>query len=58
MSEFIADRVENEVKTKGLEAGQEKYRAYFVRTKMYLEFKPKCDYILIADGYKDAIVEE
>lgn len=39
------------------EAGQKKYRAYFVKTKLYKNWKEDVDTILITDGYDDVIVE-
>lgn len=39
-----------------LEKGQDKYKAYFVRTSLYLQFKTEVDAILIQDGIGDCIV--
>lgn len=55
MITFIAQRIELE-REKSLEAGQAKYRAYFVNTTLYLKWKADVDAILIQDGYGDCIV--
>lgn len=57
MTTFIAMRIE-EARKISLEAGQAKYRAYFVKTKIYLKLKAEVDSILEIDGYGDCIVEE
>lgn len=41
-----------------LDKGQEKYRAYFVKTTLYTKWKSDVDTILIAEGYEDCIVAE
>ena len=56
MSEFIALRIMKAYDTYGLEAGQAKYRGYFITTNLYLAYKADCDTILIAEGYSDVIV--
>ena len=56
MATFIARRIMKEA-GKSTEAGQKKYRAYFVRTSMYKNWKEEVDTILKTDGYEDAIVE-
>lgn len=38
--------------------GQELYRKYFIKTKLYKAYKAGVDEILTADGYAEAIVEE
>lgn len=55
MINFIAGRIELARET-SLEAGQTKYRAYFVNTSLYLSYKAEVDAILIQDGYSDCIV--
>jgi len=55
MVAFIAMAIEKARKT-GLEAGQAKYRAYFISTARYAEFKADVDEILTIDGYADCIV--
>ena len=42
---------------KSLTAGQKKYRAYFVNTSLYKNWKDDVDVILITDGYEDVIVK-
>ena len=36
--------------------GQELYRKYFIKTKLYKAYKAGVDEILTADGYAEAIV--
>ena len=55
MVEFIANRIIDNADV-SLEKGQAKYRAYFVKTKLYLKYKPAVDAILEVDGYADCIV--
>lgn len=55
MIPFIAGRIEAEAQ-KSIEQGREKYRAYFVRTTLYLKYKAEVDAILIQDGYGEVIV--
>lgn len=57
MVEFIAERIK-EQRDISLEKGQAKYRAYFVKTKLYKKYKPDVDSILEIDGYEDCIVTE
>lgn len=57
MTTFIARMIMKEA-DKSIEAGQKKYRAYFVNTKLYKNWKEDVDTILITDGYDDVIVEE
>ena len=56
MATFIA-RMIMEKADKSIEAGQKKYRAYFVNTKLYKNWKEDVDTILITDSYEDVIVE-
>ena len=53
MTTFIASRIME----KSIEAGQKKYRAYFVKTRLYKRWKDNVDTILKTDGYEDVIVE-
>ena len=39
-----------------LEAGQEKYRAYFVKYTWYARYQADVNALLTAAGYKDCIV--
>lgn len=57
MSAFIA-RMIIKARAKSLEAGQAKYRAYFVNTHLYADYKADTDTILTTDGYADCIVVE
>ena len=57
MVTFIAGRIELARET-SLEAGQEKYRAYFVNTSLYLKWKGEVDAILMQDEHGDCIVTE
>ncbi|NRU52596.1 hypothetical protein [Clostridium beijerinckii] len=56
MSTFIALQIMKAYDTNGLEAGQAKYRGYFISTKLYLAYKADCDTILTTDGYSQVIV--
>lgn len=56
MTTFIARMIMKEA-DKSIEAGQKKYRAYFVKTKLYKNWKEDVDTILITDCYDDVIVE-
>lgn len=56
MVTFIARMIIDEAK-KSLTAGQKKYRAYFVNTSLYKNWKDDVDVILITDGYEDVIVK-
>lgn len=57
MREFIAGKIE-EARDVSLEKGQAKYRAYFVKTKLWARYKADVDAILTVDGYADCIVTE
>lgn len=57
MREFIAGRIED-ARDVSLEAGQAKYRAYFINTKLWARYKADVDAILEVDGYADCIVVE
>ena len=57
MATFIARRIMKEA-DKSIEAGQKKYRAYFVRTSLYKNWKDEVDTILKTDGYDEVIVED
>lgn len=56
MATFIARMIMEEVK-KSIEAGRNKYKAYFVKTILYKNWKEDVDTILKTDGYEDVIVE-
>lgn len=55
MTTFIARRIEEAEKS--VEAGQKKYRAYFVKTRLYKRWKDDVDTILKTDGYDEVIVD-
>lgn len=57
MSTFIADRIMEQA-DRSIEAGQNKYRAYFVKTKLYEKWRNDVETILITDGYEECIVTE
>ncbi|MFC4355294.1 hypothetical protein ACFO0S_09570 [Chryseomicrobium palamuruense] len=57
MSAFIARMIEQNAKI-SMEQGQQKYRAYFVNTSLYLNWKAEVDTILRTDGFNDVIVEQ
>lgn len=56
MSTFIANQIIKQAK-KSIELGQNKYKAYFVKTKIYEDWRAEVDSILIVEGYEDCIVE-
>ena len=56
MTTFIASRIMEEA-NKSVEAGQKKYRAYFVKTRLYKRWKDNVDTILKTDDYDEIIVE-
>lgn len=61
MVTYIAEKIKDAYDKKGVEGGQDKYRAYFVRKsalKIYGKYKDDVDTILITDGYEECIVEE
>jgi len=55
---FIAQRIELAYDNGGIEAGKEKYRAYFVNTRIYARYREATDEMLLADGYEDCIVTD
>ena len=55
MATFIAGRIEKEAK-KSVEQGRNKYKAYFVKTHLYEDYRADVDTILTTDGYEDVIV--
>lgn len=57
MANFIKRMIETQAKI-SLEAGQAKYRAYFVATTLYSGYKTDVDAGLVEDGYEDVIVTE
>lgn len=57
MNTFIARMIMAQA-DKNLKAGQDKYRAYFARTKLYEKWRNDVETILITDGYEECIVSE
>ena len=57
MTTFIARMIMKEV-DKSIIAGQKKYKAYFIKTSLYKNWKEDVDTILKTDGYEDVIVTE
>jgi hypothetical protein len=64
MPTFIANRIIAAANV-SLEAGQQKYRVYFINTSLYLKYKPDVDTILettdsdqYPNGYGECIVTE
>ena len=55
MSSFIAQQIIKQAKI-SIEKGQAKYRAYFIKTPIYLDWKEEVDSILEIEGYQDCIV--
>lgn len=55
MSSFIAQQIIKQAKI-STEKGQAKYRAYFIKTPLYLDWKEEVDTILEVDGYEECIV--
>lgn len=60
MVAFISQRIEEAKDNYGLDAGRDKYRAYFVKAaakKLYGKYQEEVDTILNTDGYNDCIVK-
>lgn len=57
MSTFIAKMIIKQADI-SLESGQNKYRAYFVNTKLYSKWQEDVNTILTTEGYEDCIVAE
>lgn len=57
MNSFIAQQIIKQAKI-SIEKGQAKYRAYFIKTPIYLDWKEEVDSILEIEGYQDCIVSE
>ena len=57
MSSFIAQQIMKQADI-STEKGQAKYRAYFIKTTIYLKWKEDVDTILEVEGYEDCIVTE
>lgn len=57
MAEFISNKIMQSADI-SMEKGQDKYRAYFVNTKIYARYQDKVDTILTTEGYGSCIVTE
>lgn len=57
MVAFIANQIEKACK-KSIEDGKAKYKAYFVKTRLYEQFRADVDAILRVDGWEEVISEE
>lgn len=57
MITFIAQRIE-EAREISLESGIAKYKAYFVKTRLYKKLRADVDAMLEQDGYADCIVAD
>lgn len=57
MSSFIAQQIIKQAKI-STEKGKNKYRAYFIKTSIYLDWKEEVDSILELDGFEECIVTE
>lgn len=57
VSSFIAKQIIKQAKI-STEKGQAKYRAYFIKTPIYLDWKEEVDSILEIECYQDCIVSE
>jgi len=55
MTTFIAKQIEKKAKISLVE-GQKLYKAYFINTTLYLDYKSDVDTILQTDGYGNCIV--
>lgn len=56
MVTFVVLRIE-EARAISLEAGQAKYRAYFIKTKLYEAKRAEVEAVLVQDGFEDCIVK-
>ncbi len=57
MAPFIANMI-IKARAKSFEAGRQKYRAYFIKTKLYAEYQADVDAELISHNCSDVIVTE
>lgn len=57
MVTFIARMIKKQADI-STERGQAKYRAYFIKTKLYENYREDVEVILRTDGYEDCIVTE
>lgn len=52
----MAKRIMKAYDEEGVIAGQEKYKAFFVKTKFYAAYREDCDTILYSEGYEECII--
>lgn len=57
MVAFIARMIKKQADI-SLEKGQAKYAAYFVKTRLYEDYRADVNAILIIDGYEDVILTD
>ena len=57
MATFIANAIIKAGK-KSIEKGQEKYKAYFIKTHIYEDWRGDVDSILTVEGYAECIIDE
>lgn len=57
MATFIAKMIMTKADV-DIEQGKEKYRAYFIKTKLYEKWREDVETILITEGYEQCIVSE
>ena len=57
MVAFIARMIEKQAKI-STEKGIAKYKAYFVNTRIYEDYRADVDTILITDGYDEIVISE
>lgn len=57
MSSFIARMIERDARI-SIEHGQDKYRAYFINTSLYVNWQDEVNTILQTDGFSEVIVTE
>lgn len=55
MVAFIARMIERAAES-SIAAGRMKYKAYFVRTKLYARYQDDVNAILISDGYEEIVL--
>ena len=57
MATFIARMIEKQAKI-STEKGIAKYKAYFVNTRIYEDYRADVDTILITDGYDEIVISD
>ena len=56
MAQSMANSIMSKTDKKGLKAGQDLYRKYFISISTWQKYKEDCDLILTTEGYEDVIV--